>query len=56
MDIYTLVVKDYDALNKHIDCEMKCRGSYSGSRGREKECVTFGIVAGLSKRGRPPNS
>jgi len=45
MDVYILVVQDRDALNKHIDCEMKCRGSCSGGGGREKECVILGIVA-----------
>lgn len=33
-DVQTLVVKDRDALDKHMDCEMKCRGLCSEGRGR----------------------
>jgi len=54
MDVYTLVVEDCDALNKHIDCEMKCRSSCSRDKSREKEYVISGIVATPSRRGRPP--
>jgi len=54
MNVYTLVVEDHDALNKHIDCKMKPKGSCSGGRGREKECVTPGIIATPFKEWRPP--
>ena len=40
-------------LNKHMDCEMKRRGSCSGGRDREKEYVTPVIATTPSKRGRP---
>ena len=41
MSTYTLVVKDCDVIDKHMDCEMKCRGSCtSGGRGNENECAT----------------
>jgi hypothetical protein len=39
-DFYTLALKDRDALNKDMVCKMKCKGSCSGGRDREKECVT----------------
>ena len=48
-NVFTLVVEDSDALDKHMDCKMKCGGSCSG--GREKEYATFVIVATTSKRG-----
>jgi len=34
-DVYTLTTKDHDALNKHIDCKMKHRGSCSEGRAVE---------------------
>jgi hypothetical protein len=39
-DFYTLALQDRDALNKHMVCKMKRRGSCTGGRDREKECVT----------------
>jgi len=53
-DFYTLALEDRDALNKHMFCKVKHRGSCSGTRDREKECVTPIIVTIPSKRGRPP--
>jgi hypothetical protein len=50
-DVCTLVVDDCDALNKHMDCEMKRRGSCSGGRGREKKCATPIIASTPSKEG-----
>jgi hypothetical protein len=50
----TFASEDYDALNKHMDCKMKLRGSCSRGRDREKECVTPVIATIPSKRGRPP--
>jgi len=35
-DFYTLALEDRDALNKHMVCKMKRRGSCSGARDREK--------------------
>jgi len=52
MSTHWLSIKDCNAFNKHIDCEMKRRGSCSGGRGREKECITLRIVA-TPKRERP---
>lgn len=52
-DVYTLAPEDRDALNKHLDCEMKRRGSCSGGRDREKEYVTPIIATTPTKRGRP---
>ena len=52
-DFYTLALEDRDALNKHMVCKMKRRGSCSGARDREKECVTPIIASIPSKRGRP---
>jgi hypothetical protein len=51
---YTLALKDRDALIKHMVCKMKRRGSCSGGRDREKECVTPVTATIPSKRGRPP--
>jgi len=53
-DFYTLALEDRDALNKHMVCKMKRRGSCSGGRDREKECVAPTIATIPSKRGRPP--
>jgi hypothetical protein len=48
-DVYTLVVRDCDVIDKHMDCEMNRRGSCaSWGRGNEKECATT-----PSKRRRP---
>jgi len=52
-DFYTLALEDRDALNKHMVCKMKRRGSWSGGRDREKECVAPAIATIPSKRGRP---
>ena len=49
-----MVVDDYDALNKHMDCEMKHRGSCSGGRGREKKCLIPVIASIPSQRSRSP--
>ncbi len=48
-----MALEDHDALNKHMVCKMKRRGSCSGARDREKECVTPIIASIPSKRGRP---
>jgi hypothetical protein len=53
-DFYTLAQEDHDALNKRTVCKMKRRGSCSGGRDREKECVTPVIATIPSKRGKPP--
>jgi len=47
-----LVVEDCDALDKHVDCVMKCSNSCSTIRSKEEECAKFVIVATLFKRGR----
>ena len=51
---YTYAQEDCDASNKHLVCKMKRRGSCSGRRDREKECVTLVIATIPSKRGKPP--
>ena len=53
-DFYTLALEDRDALNKHMVCKMKRRGSCSGARDKEKECVTRVIATIPSKSERPP--
>jgi hypothetical protein len=53
-DFYTLALEDRDAFNKHMVCKMNRRGSCSGGRDREKECVTPAIAIIPSKRGRLP--
>jgi hypothetical protein len=53
-DVYTLVVKGCDVIDKHMDCEMNRRGSCtSGGRGREKKCATSVIATTPSKTRRP---
>jgi hypothetical protein len=53
-DFYTLAQEDHDALNKHMVCKIKRRGSCSGGRDRKKECVAPVITTIPSKRGKPP--
>ena len=52
-DVCALASEYRNALNKHLDCEMKRRGSYSGGRDRENEYVTPMSATTPSKRGRP---
>jgi len=52
-DVYTLAIEDHNAFDKHINYEMKCKGSCNGGRSRKTECTTSEIATVPFKRGRP---
>ena len=52
-DIDIFDVEDCDALDKHMNWEMKCRGSSNGDGGRKKEYATPLIAVTHFKRLRP---